>query len=393
MATDRMAELGGLGGAAEEGEPPATAAAAAAPRPAQSGAGVVTVEWKWGDAGTALTRGMAHKNPLRWTSGSPTTIANDLRGRAAGERALRPVDVRIKQSGKGHRAFPSAAAAADWVAQLGVAAPEPEPDPLRTTGFDAGSVMFGEPEPEPEPQPQRQAALEEFVQIKATLTRMEDNIAALHDAHRQLVSSTFDAADIRERIERLNTETSALATGANRRLKEIDVELKEALQREPQVGGTTAHKMRRNMQVTATIKLVAILGKHQDQQTAFKQKEQETARRQLKLVKPDATEEELQRVAEGEGGQIFAQMLSAPGQQRSAAALQDVQDKHAAIVEIEKSINELHGLIVDLATLTETQGEMLDEIEHHIHAAKEYIEVGVEELQVANQYAASSRKR
>ena len=37
--------------------------------------------------------------------------------------------------------------------------------------------------------------------------------------------------------------------------------------------------------------------------------------------------------------------------------------------------------------------EMLDEIEHHIHAAKEYIELGVEELQVANQYAASSRKR
>ena len=42
MATDRMAELGGLGGGAEEGEPPATAATAAAPRPAQLGAGVVT---------------------------------------------------------------------------------------------------------------------------------------------------------------------------------------------------------------------------------------------------------------------------------------------------------------------------------------------------------------
>ena len=27
-------------------------------------------EWMWGDAGTKLTRGLAEKNPLRWTTAS-----------------------------------------------------------------------------------------------------------------------------------------------------------------------------------------------------------------------------------------------------------------------------------------------------------------------------------
>ena len=173
----------------------------------------------------------------------------------------------------------------------------------------------------------------------------------------------------------------------------MDEQLKATVAADPEAANLTAYKMRRNMQVTATTKLVLLMGKFQDQKTRFKGLQQETAKRQLRLVKPDATEEEMQQVADGNGEQVFTQMLSSQAHQRQAAALQDVQEKHEEILKLERGITELHDLIVDLATLVETQGEQLDSIEYHIHNAKDYITLGVEELATANEYAASSRKR
>jgi t-SNARE complex subunit (syntaxin) len=54
---------------------------------------------------------------------------------------------------------------------------------------------------------------------------------------------------------------------------------------------------------------------------------------------------------------------------------------------LEASVAELHQMFVDFALLTEQQGELLDQIEHQVKAASEYIEdanvqmVGAIELQ------------
>lgn len=239
----------------------------------------------------------------------------------------------------------------------------------------------------------RSDAMEEFVQIKAILTQIERNLEELNAQHGQLSVAVFDAEKMRARIEELGAEISQGGLQVRLRLRAMDEELKATLAADPEAAYSAAYKMRRNMQVTATTKLMLTMGKFQDQQARFKAVQQQTAKRQLRLVKPDATEEEMQQVADGNGQQIFTQMLSSQAHQRQAAALQDVQEKHEEIIKLEKGINELHGLIVDLATLVETQGEQLDSIEYHIHSAKDYITLGVEELAVANEYAASSRKR
>ena len=78
-------------------------------------------------------------------------------------------------------------------------------------------------------------------------------------------------------------------------------------------------------------------------------------------------------------------MLKSQAHARQAAALADVQAKHDEIVQLEKDIQELHNLIVDLAMLVEAQGEQLDSIEEHVGSAKEYMTLAVDELRVANE--------
>jgi t-SNARE complex subunit (syntaxin) len=52
----------------------------------------------------------------------------------------------------------------------------------------------------------------------------------------------------------------------------------------------------------------------------------------------------------------------------------NVADKYQDVLTLEASVAELHQMFLDFALLTEQQGELLDQIEHQVKAASEYIE-------------------
>ena len=74
-------------------------------------------------------------------------------------------------------------------------------------------------------------------------------------------------------------------------------------------------------------------------------------------------------------------------------ALADVIEKHEEIVKLARSVQELHELFVDMATLVEAQGELLTQIEHHVVTAVEYAETGVKELVKAKKLQQAARKK
>ena len=66
--------------------------------------------------------------------------------------------------------------------------------------------------------------------------------------------------------------------------------------------------------------------------------------------------------------------------------------RHAAIQDLEKSLLELHQIFVDMATLVDSQGEMLDNIEAQVGKSVEYVKSGTEALKDAKMYQKASRK-
>ena len=46
--------------------------------------------------------------------------------------------------------------------------------------------------------------------------------------------------------------------------------------------------------------------------------------------------------------------------------LAEINERHEAVKELEKSLMELHQVFLDLAVLVEAQGEMLDNIEQQV---------------------------
>lgn len=70
----------------------------------------------------------------------------------------------------------------------------------------------------------------------------------------------------------------------------------------------------------------------------------------------------------------------------------EIQDRHDAAKEIEKSLLELHQIFLDMAVMVEAQGEQMDDIEHHVMNAAQYVGDGTKNLKIAKDHQKSSRR-
>jgi syntaxin 1B/2/3 len=72
--------------------------------------------------------------------------------------------------------------------------------------------------------------------------------------------------------------------------------------------------------------------------------------------------------------------------------IQEIQERHDAVKEIEKNLKELHQVFLDMAVLVEAQGEQLDDIESHVGRANSFVRGGTQQLQTARVHQKNTRK-
>ncbi|XLR05546.1 hypothetical protein S83_071744 [Arachis hypogaea] len=53
--------------------------------------------------------------------------------------------------------------------------------------------------------------------------------------------------------------------------------------------------------------------------------------------------------------------------------IQEIQERHDTLIDIERSPNELHQLFLDMAVLVQSQGKQLNDIESHVERANLYV--------------------
>lgn len=70
----------------------------------------------------------------------------------------------------------------------------------------------------------------------------------------------------------------------------------------------------------------------------------------------------------------------------------EIQKWHNTLTDLERSLLELQQVFMDMATLVQTQGEQLNDIETQVNRAKSFINNGRQSLQVAQKLQKNSRK-
>lgn len=111
------------------------------------------------------------------------------------------------------------------------------------------------------------------------------------------------------------------------------------------------------------------------------------------VVNPAATQEEIEAVVASGDTQIFASSLLDNRKHTQAKdALAYIQHKHRDILLLEESVRELHDLFVDMYMLVETQGEMMNEVEHNVQQSAAFVREATAQLETAKRYQSRRRK-
>ncbi|KZV21077.1 syntaxin-related protein KNOLLE [Dorcoceras hygrometricum] len=81
----------------------------------------------------------------------------------------------------------------------------------------------------------------------------------------------------------------------------------------------------------------------------------------------------------GNGDEEFlSRAIQEHGRGKVLETVVEIQDRHDAAKEIERSLLELHQIFLDMAVMVEAQGEQMDDIEHHVMNAAQYTRTGPE---------------
>lgn len=80
------------------------------------------------------------------------------------------------------------------------------------------------------------------------------------------------------------------------------------------------------------------------------------------------------------------------GRGRILDTINEIQERHDAVKDMEKNLQELHQVFLDMAVLVQVQGEQLDDIESQVARANSFVRGGTERLQTARKYQKNSRK-
>ncbi|KAG6911468.1 hypothetical protein DXG01_014542 [Tephrocybe rancida] len=122
--------------------------------------------------------------------------------------------------------------------------------------------------------------------------------------------------------------------------------------------------MRKNRVVFVRTKFIEAIQNYQRVEQEYRDKSKQRVERQVRIVKPDATPEEVRAAVEGGGQQIFAQALTSSSRYgESRVAFREVQERQTEIKKMEGTLAELAQLFTDMAILVEQQEDPINKVQ------------------------------
>eukprot|EP01027_Heterolobosea_sp_BB2_P016060 GEZU01022915.1.p1 GENE.GEZU01022915.1~~GEZU01022915.1.p1 ORF type:complete len:247 (+),score=86.97 GEZU01022915.1:96-836(+) len=203
------------------------------------------------------------------------------------------------------------------------------------------------------------------------------------------------AVAVSREIEELMDSTNRLILGTKKKLEKLksDNEMFARSQNPEYVSSEL--RIRQNQSLALTKQFMETAQKYQQEHIDSKRRYQETIARQMRIVNPNATQEEIDdAIYSGRAEQVFAERMLMSGSDKATAQTlyTEVQERQENIHKIEASMMELQQLFIDMAVLVDSQQEELDNIFENVSKSVAYTEKAHKELVKTVEHKRRSRK-
>jgi syntaxin 1B/2/3 len=226
--------------------------------------------------------------------------------------------------------------------------------------------------------------------IQDELRRFDANVTSISDLHSRSLNNTDEALSEQNAtaLDQLVTDTRSLSNQIKAQIQELEKEAVPA--------GQDA-RIRKNQTSLVRSKFIEALQNYQQVEQQYRSRYRQRVERQFKIVKPDATPEEVSAVVQsdqGAGGQVFAQALTSSTRYgESRAAYREVQERHEDIRKIERTLAELGQLFIDMDALVAQQEDTVNAIETSAAQVAGDTEAGLVQTEKAVKHARAARRK
>jgi len=226
--------------------------------------------------------------------------------------------------------------------------------------------------------------------IQDELRRFDANVSRISDLHSRSLNNTDEALSEQNAaaLDELVAETRALSNQLKNQIQDLEKE---------SVPPGQDPRIRKNQTSLVRSKFVEALQNYQQVEQQYRSRYRQRVERQFKIVKPDATSEEVTAVVQsdqGAGGQVFAQALTSSTRYgESRAAYREVQERHEDIRKIERTLAELAQLFNDMDVLVNQQEDVINAIETSAAQVQKDTEAGLGQTEKAVEHARSARRK
>ncbi|XP_068677805.1 syntaxin-1A-like isoform X2 [Montipora foliosa] len=144
--------------------------------------------------------------------------------------------------------------------------------------------------------------------------------------------------------------------------------------------------------LTFARKFLEVMGDYYTTQLDYREKCISRIQRQLEIIGKTKTSDEVEEMLEGGDPAIFTSDIVIETKQ-AREALGDIEAQHRDIVNLEKSIQELHEMLLDMAMNVESQGEMIDGTEHSVEQGVDFVQSAKSDTKKAVKYQSKARRK
>ncbi|KAH0984122.1 hypothetical protein GBA52_011299 [Prunus armeniaca] len=235
-------------------------------------------------------------------------------------------------------------------------------------------------------------------EVEKQVDKLSGLLKKLKDANEESKSVTKASAmkAIKKRMEKDIDEVGKIARGVKTKLEAISKDNLANRQKPGCEKGTGVDRSRMNMTNSLTKKFREIMIEFQTLRQRIQDEYREVVERRV-ITGLNASSRQAIRTIDnlietGNSEQIFQKAVQEMGRGQVLNTVEEIQERHDTVKEIEKKLLDLHQIYLDMAVLVEAQGEILDNIETQVTNAVDHVQSGNTALQKAKKLQKNSRK-
>ncbi|XP_068750514.1 syntaxin-1A-like isoform X1 [Montipora capricornis] len=227
--------------------------------------------------------------------------------------------------------------------------------------------------------------------IRGNIDKIAQDVEQVKKMHSQMLSAAVPDQEVKDELERLMYDVKRTANSVRTNLKEMEQRINQQ-DMDSSCNDYAESRIRRCQHSTLARKFVEVMSDYNTTQSDYREKCKGRIQRQLEITGKTKTSDEVEVMLEGGDPAIFTSDIVIETQQ-ARQALGDIEARHRDIINLEKSIQELHEMFLDMAMLVDSQGEMIDRIEYNVEQAVDFVQSAKSDTKKAVKYQSKARRK